>query len=139
MGVAHQAWSFHADWVRDCAADINSAQSRNLRHAVTLSASELAAKHCLSGCRAAALRRQSDRVWLDDPAQYLRSELPHDRCRRFFDPRPGLLSRLVGCLLRAAPAISADLLLAGSPALPLPFGQGASQKAADRTSGRRRG
>ena len=30
-GVAHQACSFHADWVRDCAAGSTGARSRNLR------------------------------------------------------------------------------------------------------------
>jgi hypothetical protein len=46
-GVAHQAWPFMQIGERLCRC-INSAQSRNLRHALTLSASELAAKHCLS-------------------------------------------------------------------------------------------
>jgi hypothetical protein len=41
---------------RDCAAASNSAQSRNLRHAVTPSASELAAKHCLKRIAAAKSR-----------------------------------------------------------------------------------
>ena len=30
-GVAHQACSFHADWVRDCASGSTGARSRNLR------------------------------------------------------------------------------------------------------------